>query len=70
MDHKDKIIEDLKTKIEEEVMVKQSEVLMNKDLKLRIEQLELEIELLQKINNYLLETTSKLRVKLKNIINE
>jgi hypothetical protein len=70
MDHKDKIIEDLKTKIEEEVMVKQSEVLMNKDLKLRIEQLELEIELLQKINNYLLKTTSKLRVKLKNIINE
>jgi hypothetical protein len=70
MDHKDKIIEDLKTKIEEEVMIKQSEVLMNKDLKLRIEQLELEIELLQKINNYLLETTSKLRVKLKNIINE
>jgi|DEB0MinimDraft_6_1074348.scaffolds.fasta_scaffold01914_7 hypothetical protein len=70
MDHKDKIIEDLKTKVEEEVMVKQSEVLMNKDLKLRIEQLELEIELLQKVNNYLLETTSKLRVKLKNIINE
>ena len=70
MDHKDKIIEDLKTKIEEEVMVKQSEVLMNKDLKLRIEQLELEVELLQKVNNYLLETTSKLRVKLKNIINE
>ena len=70
MDHKDKIIEDLKTKIEEETMVKQTEVLVNKDLKLRIEQLELEVELLQKVNNYLLETTSKLRVKLKNIINE
>jgi len=70
MDLKDKIIEDLKSKIEEETMVKQTEVLVNKDLKLRIEQLELEVELLQKINNYLLETTSKLRVKLKNIINE
>ena len=70
MDLKDKIIEDLKSKVEEETMVKQTEVLVNKDLKLRIEQLELEIELLQKINNYLLETTSKLRVKLKNIINE
>ena len=70
MDHKDKIIEDLKSKVEEETMVKQTEVLVNKDLKLRIEQLELEVELLQKVNNYLLETTSKLRVKLKNIINE
>jgi hypothetical protein len=70
MDLKDKIIEDLKSKVEEETMVKQTEVLVNKDLKLRIEQLELEVELLQKVNNYLLETTSKLRVKLKNIINE
>ena len=70
MDLKDKIIEDLKSKVEEETMVKQTEVLVNKDLKLRIEQYELEVELLQKVNNYLLETTSKLRVKLKNIINE
>jgi chaperonin cofactor prefoldin len=65
MDIKDKIIEDLKARLEEEIAVKKSEVLVNAELKILIEKLEMQIELLNKINDRLYNDLAKLRFMIK-----
>ena len=53
MDIKDKTIEDLKARLEEEITVKKNEVLINAEYKMVIKKLEMQIELLNKINERL-----------------
>ena len=65
---KDKIIEELKKRIDEEQMVKKSEVLLNKELLERIEKLNLQIETLLEINENFQNKIAKLRMILKNEI--
>ena len=62
---KDKIIEELKQKIEEEKAVKKSEVLLNKELLERIEKLNLQIETLLDINESFQNKIARLRILLK-----
>jgi len=61
-------IEDIKLKLDMERQVKESEVMLNKELKERIEKLELHIETLLKINEEFSNTISKLRARLKDLI--
>ena len=61
-------IEDLKLKLDMERQVKESEVMLNKELKERIEKLELHIETLLKINEEYSNTIGKLRARLKDLI--
>jgi hypothetical protein len=70
MDNKDKLIEELNQKIQEEQMVKKSEVLLNLELLERIEKLNIQIETLLEINEKFQNKIAKLRLHLKNIINE
>ena len=65
---KDKIIEELKQRIDEEQMVKKSEVLLNKELLERIEKLNLQIETLLEINENFQNKIAKLRLILRNEI--
>ena len=67
MDIKDKIIEDLKTRLEEEIAVKKSEVLINAELKILIEKLEMQIELLSKINERAYKDIAELRFRIKKL---
>ena len=53
-----------------EKMVKKSEVQLNKELKETIEKNELHINTLVKINEEYSNIISKLRIKLRNLINE
>mgnify|MGYP003631806985 CR=1 FL=1 len=62
---KDKIIEELKQRIEEEQAVKKSEVMRNKELLERIEKLNLQIETLLVINDSFQDKIAKLRSLLK-----
>tara|TARA_R110000823_G_scaffold314120_1_gene442725 strand:+ start:2021 stop:2224 length:204 start_codon:yes stop_codon:yes gene_type:complete len=62
---KDKIIEELKQRIEEEQAVKRSEVMRNKELLERIEKLNLQIETLLVINDSFQDKIAKLRSLLK-----
>ena len=61
-------IEDLTLKLSMEKQVKESEVMLNKELKERIEKLELHIETLLKINEEFSDTISKLRARLKELV--
>lgn len=61
-------IEDLELKLSMEKQVKESEVMLNKELKERIEKFELHIETLIKINENYSNTIGKLRAKLKDLI--
>jgi len=61
--------EELKLRLEEEQMVKKSEVLMNRDLKVQIEKLELLNNKLIEINEEFSLKIAKLRWELKNNIN-
>ena len=62
--------EELKLKLEEEIMVKKSEVLMNRDLKIHNEKLNLIIENLVEINEKFSLKIAKLRWELKNNIDK
>tara|TARA_R110000744_G_scaffold374036_1_gene486562 strand:+ start:2497 stop:2733 length:237 start_codon:yes stop_codon:yes gene_type:complete len=64
-----KIIE-LEDTLSEEIAVKRSEVMLNKELKERIEKQELIIEHLAKINYDFLEKIKNLRIKINKLINE
>lgn len=64
-----KIIE-LEDSLSEEIAVKRSEVMLNKELKERIEKQELIIENLGKINDDFLEKIKNLRIKIKKLIND
>ena len=63
-DAKDDIIKDLEEKVEMEKSVKQSEVMMNADLKSQITKLELSLSVLSKLNGQFLDKI----VHYKNII--
>jgi len=65
---KDKIIEELKEQLQMEIMVKKSEVLLNKELKERIEKIELHKETLIEINEQYSNLIGKLRAILKELI--
>ena len=62
--------EELKLKLEEEIMVKKSEVLMIRDLKIHNEKLKLIIENLVEINEKFSLKIAKLRWELKNNIDK
>jgi len=68
MEYYEKTINDLKEKLGEEISVKEGEVLINKELKILIEKLELQIELLNKINDRLYKEVAELRFRIKKII--
>jgi chaperonin cofactor prefoldin len=63
-------INELDQKLKMEILVKKSEVGLNKTLKETIEKNELHIETLVKINEEYSNIIAKLRIKLKNLINE
>lgn len=65
---KDQRIKELEETLQMEISVKNSEVLLNKDLKERIEKNELHIETLVKINEDYSNIIAKLRLKLKELI--
>lgn len=65
---KDEKIKELEENLQMEKMVKQSEVLLNKELLERIEKHELQIETLIKINEEYSNIISRLRIRLKNLI--
>jgi len=67
MDIKDKIIEDLKARLEEEIAVKKSEAMINAELKVLIEKLEMQIELLSKINERAYKDIAELRFRIKKL---
>ena len=60
-------IEDLKTQVNEEISVKNSEVLMNAQLKEEKEHREIVIEYLQKLNKDVMYKLAVLRIKIKNL---
>jgi len=61
-------IKELEEKLQMEIMVKKSEVLLNKELQERIEKHQLHIETLIEINEKYSDTIGKLRARLKEII--
>jgi len=63
-----KKIEELESELLMEKMVKKSEVQLNKELRERIEKLELHIETLVEINEKYSDTIGKLRARLKELI--
>jgi len=67
MDIKNKIIEDLKARLEEEIAVKKSEAIINAELKVLIEKLEMQIELLNKINERAYKDIAELRFRIKKL---
>jgi hypothetical protein len=67
---KDKIIQELKEQLQMEKSVKDSEVLMNVDLKEYNEKLQLTIDTLLKINEDFLIKIAKLKFELKKQINK
>ena len=60
-------IEDLKIQVDEEISVKDSEVLMNAQLKEEKEHREIVIEYLQKLNKDVMYKLAVLRIKIKNL---
>lgn len=67
MDLKDKTIEDLKLKLEEEISVKKNEVGINHEYKQIILKQEMQINLLNQINDRLYDTIADLRLRLDNL---
>ena len=65
-----KEIKELELRLEAEVMVKKSEVLMNYDLKCYNKKLELQIQELVRINESFLDQIVKLRLQLENQWNQ
>ena len=61
-------IKELEEQLQMEIMVKKSEVMLNKELHERIEKLELHIETLIEINEKYSNTIGKLRARLKELI--
>jgi len=70
IDEKDKIIKDLKVKLEMVEQVKKSEVMLNTDLRETIEKQKLHITTLQKINEDFSSKYATLKVKYDKLLNE
>jgi hypothetical protein len=68
IEDKEFLIEDLKSKLNQEISVKKSEVMLNQELQERIEKLELHKETLIEINEKYSDTIGKLRIRLKELI--
>ena len=68
IEDKEFLIEDLKSKLNQEISFKKSEVILNKELQERIEKYELHIETLLKINEEYSNTIGRLRARLKELI--
>ena len=68
IEDKEFLIEDLKSKLNQEISVKKSEVILNKELQERIEKYQLHIETLIEINEKYSDTIGKLRARLKELI--
>lgn len=66
----EKKVSELEDTLSEEIAVKRSEVMLNKELKERIEKQEVIIENLSKINDDFLEKIKILRIKIKKLIND
>jgi len=66
----EKEIKKLEDSLSEVKGVKNSEVMINKELKERIEKQDLVIETLQKLNEHFLSKITNLRTKLKKLIDE
>ena len=66
----EKEIKKLEEILSEEKGVKNSEVMINKELKERIEKQDLVIETLQKLNEHFMSKITKLRTKLKKLIDK
>jgi hypothetical protein len=65
---KDILIKELQNALDMEVSVKNSEVMMNKELLERIEKKDLHLETLSKINDKYSNAIAKLRARLKKLI--
>ena len=68
IENREFLIEDLKSKLNQEISVKKSEVILNLELKERIEKYELHIETLLQINEGYSNTIGRLRTRLKELI--
>ena len=66
----EKKIKELEDSLSEMKGVKNSELMINKELKERIEKQDLVIETLQKLNEHFMSKVTELRIKLKNLIDE
>ena len=69
-DEKDKIIADLKVKLDMAEQVKKSEVMLNTDLRETIEKQKLHITTLQKINEDFSNKYASIKVKYDKLLNE
>lgn len=69
-DEKDKIIADLKVKLDMAEQVKKSEVMLNTDLRETIEKQKLHITTLQKINEDFSNKYAAIKVKYDKLLNE
>ena len=66
----EKKIKELEDSLSEMKGVKNSELMINKELKERIEKQELVIETLKKLNEHFMSKITELRIKLKKLIDE
>tara|TARA_R100001086_G_scaffold66756_1_gene31072 strand:- start:31 stop:300 length:270 start_codon:yes stop_codon:yes gene_type:complete len=66
----EKKIKELEDSLSEMKGVKNSELMINKELKERIEKQDLVIETLKKLNEHFMSKVTELRIKLKNLIDE
>jgi hypothetical protein len=67
MDIRDKQIQDLKDRLESEIVVKKNEVLINAEYKIIIEKLEMQVALLNELNEKLYNKIAELRYTVKDL---
>jgi hypothetical protein len=67
MDIRDKQIQDLKDRLESEIVVKKNEVLINAEYKIIIEKLEMQVALLNELNDKLYNKIAELRYTVKDL---
>ena len=67
MDIRNKQIQDLKDRLESEILVKKNEVLINAEYKIIIEKLEMQVALLNELNDKLYNKIAELRYTVKDL---
>jgi len=68
MEIRDKQIQDLKDRLESEIIVKKNEVLINAEYKIIIEKLEMQVALLNELNDKLYNKIAELRYTVKDLM--
>lgn len=68
MEIRDKQIQDLKDRLESEIVVKKNEVLINAEYKIIIEKLEMQVALLNELNDKLYNKIAELRYTVKDLM--